>query len=280
MQTYTVQRGDTLYGISKQFGVPIETIKKTNNLTSDNLMIGQVLRIPTTITTMNYTVKKGDSLYTIAQKYNSTIQELKEVNNLTSNNLAIGQVLKIPINNSGEAGAGNITYIVKKDDSLYKIANKYGVTITALKKANNLTSDSLDIGQVLIIPINQSPIPPTNYIEYTVKKGDSLYLIAQRYDVTVDDIIEFNNLKSTILSVGQILRIPTKSTVPPTPGGIKECYGTNYQKPEYITHTVKKGDNLYDLARKYNTSVIHIMDLNDLKSTNLQIGQVLKIRER
>lgn len=280
MQTYTVQRGDTLYGISKQFGVPIETIKKTNNLTSNNLMIGQVLKIPTIMTTMNYTVQKGDSLYMIAQKYNSTVQELKEINNLASNNLAIGQILKVPINNSGETGSGNVTYVVKKDDSLYKIANKYGITIAALKKANNLTSDSLDIGQVLIIPINSPPTPPTDYIEYTVKKGDSLYLIAQKYDVTVDDIIEFNNLKSTILSVGQILKIPTTSTLPPTPGGIKECYGSDYQKPEYITHTVKKGDNLYDLARKYNTSVIHIMDLNDLKSTNLQIGQVLKIRER
>lgn len=280
MQTYTVQRGDTLYGISKQFGVPIETIKKTNNLASDTLMIGQVLRIPTTVTTTSYTVKKGDSLYLIAQKYNSTVQELKEINNLTSNNLSIGQILKIPIENENNSGATSITYVVKNGDSLYLIAKKYDITVAELKKANNLVSDSLSIGQVLTIPVTSSTNPPKDYVEYVVKKGDSLYLIAQRYDTTVDDIINFNNLKSTILSVGQTLRIPIESTLPPTPGEIKECYGTGYQEPQYILHTVKRGDNLYDLAKKYNTTVIHIMDLNDLKTTSLQIGQVLKIKER
>lgn len=278
MQTYTVQRGDTLYGISKQYGVSIEDIQKENNLTSTTLTIGQVLKIPTMNTTMNYIVKQGDSLYSIARTYNTTVQELKEINNLTSNNLSIGQTLKIPVVNDSSSGETSITYVVKKGDSLYSIASKYNVTITEIKKANNLTSNLLSIGQTLKIPMTTSDTPSEDYVEYTVKKGDSLYSIAKRYDVSVEELIDFNNLKSSILSVGQVLKIPTEEEA--FPGEIKECYGDNYQETEYITHTVKRGDNLYDIARMYNTSVIHIMDLNNLKSTNLQIGQVLKVRER
>ena len=59
----------------------------------------------------------------------------------------------------------------------------------------------------------------------------------------------------------------------------KECFGEGYIEPKYETYTVKKGDNLYDIARRYNTSVINLMDLNNLTSTSLQIGQVLKVRE-
>lgn len=88
--------------------------------------------------------------------------------------------------------------------------------------------------------------------------------------------MQTNNLQTTILSVGQILRIPTEET--PTTIG-KECFGEGYIEPKYETYTVKKGDNLYDIARRYNTSVINLMDLNNLTSTSLQIGQVLKVRE-
>ena len=85
-----------------------------------------------------------------------------------------------------------------------------------------------------------------------------------------------NNLTTTILSVGQILKIPTEIDIPT---GIKECYGEGYTEIKYETYTVKKGDNLYDIARRYNTSVIDLMNLNNLTSTNLEIGQVLKVRE-
>ena len=68
MQTYIVQPGDTLYGISGQFGVSIEDIKLENNLSSNVLVVGQVLKIPSTSTTSLYVVKKGDTLYSIARK--------------------------------------------------------------------------------------------------------------------------------------------------------------------------------------------------------------------
>ena len=95
-----------------------------------------------------YTVKKGDSLYTIARNYNTTIDKIKNLNNLTSNNLSIGQILKIPTTTNTN---NSIIYTVQKGDSLYSIAKKYNTTIDNIKKKNNLTSNLLSIGQKIII---------------------------------------------------------------------------------------------------------------------------------
>ena len=97
-----------------------------------------------------------------------------------------------------------VQYVVKAGDSLWLIAQKYGTTVDAIKKLNGLTSDVLNIGQVLKIP-TQGALP---YIEYTVRSGDSLWLIARRYNTTVDEIRRLNGLTSNLLNIGQVLRIP------------------------------------------------------------------------
>ena len=94
-----------------------------------------------------YTIKSGDSLWNIANRYNTTVNELKTLNNLTSNNLSIGQILKLPSNNIQEN-----TYTVKSGDSLWSIANRYNTTVNELKTLNNLTSNNLSIGQILKLP--------------------------------------------------------------------------------------------------------------------------------
>ena len=102
------------------------------------------------------------------------------------------------------------TYTVQRGDSLYSIAQRFGTTVDALRSLNNLTSNTLQIGQVLRLPGSApSPTPPTGGGNvYTVQAGDTLYRIAQRFGVSVGDIINANNLTSTVLSVGQQLTIP------------------------------------------------------------------------
>ena len=141
-----------------------------------------------------YVVKKGDSLWSIAKKYNMTVDELKSINNLKSNLLSIGQRLKIKESNDNQ----NI-YIVKKGDTLYKIANMYGTTVDNLKALNNLKNNNLSIGQKLIVPSK-------NKI-YIVQKGDALWSIARKYDTTVDSIKRNNNLSTNVLQIGQKLKI-------------------------------------------------------------------------
>ena len=203
---YVVKSGDSLYTIARQYNVTVDALKNANNLTSNVLQIGQILMIPTPILTgegTSYIVKSGDSLYSIAQKFNTTVDAIKSASKLTSNVLQIGQVLTIPLANTPAAGT---TYTVKSGDSLYSIAQKFNTTVDAIKRASNLTSNALQIGQVLTIPLANTPASGTTY---TVKSGDSLYSIAQKYNTTVDAIKRASNLTSNILSIGQKLIIPT-----------------------------------------------------------------------
>lgn len=147
-----------------------------------------------------YTVVSGDTLYKIANKFNTTVDEIKRVNNLTLNNLSIGQTLTIPTNNSS---TNENIYTVVKGDNLYAIARKFNTTQNEIMKINNLNSNLLSIGQKLIIPSNVSN--ESNI--YTVVKGDSLYAIAKKFNTTVDNIKNKNNLTSNILSIGQKLKI-------------------------------------------------------------------------
>ena len=258
--TYVVQKGDSLYSIANKLGTTVSELKKENNLTSNTLQIGEVLRIPTKEIYEGeenvYIVQKGDTLYSVAMANNTTVDELKRINNLTSNILSTGQLLKIP-----SALLPESTYIVKKGDSLYSIANKYNTTVDELKRINNLTSNILSIGQVLKLPSDKvSDIEKEeNTISYTVQKGDSLYSIARKYSTTIDKIKDLNNLTTNLLSIGQVLLIPTD---------------TNLE----TTYTVQKGDSLYSIAKKYDTTVDRLKQLNNLKSNLLSIGQILIVR--
>ena len=255
--TYIVQKGDSLYSISKKLNTTIDELKKINNLTTNTLQIGQVLRIPTKEIYENedniYIVKSGDNLYKIAQDNNTTVDEIKKLNNLTSNTLSIGQLLKLPSPLLPED-----TYTVKSEDSLYSIARKYNTTIDELKRLNNLTTNILSIGQVLKLPKEEMK-ENNNTINYTVKSGDSLYKIANEYNTTVDSIKSINNLTSNLLQIGQVLKIP-----------LEEINETTY--------TVQKGDSLYSIARKYNTTIDKLKELNDLTSNLLSIGQILIVK--
>ena len=146
-----------------------------------------------------YTVKSGDSLWSIAKKNNISVLELKEANGLTGNSLSIGDVLKIPTKKTIQDVDTNI-YIVKKGDSLYKIAQNYNITISELIQLNNLSNTNLSIGQVLKLPTQV-------FNRYVVKAGDSLYKIARENNITVNEIKELNNLTSNLLSIGQILKL-------------------------------------------------------------------------
>ena len=151
--TYTVQKGDSLYSISKKYNTTVDKIKNINNLTNNALSIGQFLKIPSSskeenTTVTNYIVKSGDSLYSIAKKYNTSIDKIKQLNNLNTNLLSIGQTLKIPNSNN----TTDLTYKVVSGDSLYSIAKKYNTTVDKIKTNNNLNSNLLSIGQILKIP--------------------------------------------------------------------------------------------------------------------------------
>lgn len=209
-----------------------------------------------------YVVKSGDTLYSIAKKYNTTVSEIKDLNNLSTNTLKIGSVLKIPSPSDTEIEENDnyISYTIKTGDTLYSISKKYNTTVDTIKNLNNLTSNTLTIGQTLKIP-SKTEEDTTNYTTYKVVSGDNLYSIAKKYNTTVDSIKNLNNLSSNLLSIGQVLKIPTSTT----------------SNQNYTTYKVVSGDSLYSIAKKYNTTVNNIKTINNLTSNLLSIGQTLKI---
>ena len=202
-----------------------------------------------------YIVKKGDTLYGIANKYGVSVEELKRLNNLGSNSLSIGQVLQIP-NVDVTQGNENI-YVVIEGDTLYSIASNYGMSVDELKSLNNLGSNILSIGQQLVVDNKSASTTDT----YTVKAGDTLYSIASKYGLSVEELKRLNNLTSDILSIGEVLNV-TNSYVPSTPSN---------------SYVVKKGDSLYSIARRYNISVDDLKAANNKTSNLLSIGEVLII---
>lgn len=207
-----------------------------------------------------YVVKKGDTLYSIANKYNLTVQVLKTLNNLTSDTIQIGQVLLLK---NAEVPT---TYTVQKGDTLYAIANAFNTTVQEIKTLNNLTTNTLYIGQILNLP--GQTIPPAEegepenpgeniYTIYTVQKGDSLWAISQKFDISVQELIAINNLLTTTIKVGDQLKIPAELN--------------------RITYTVKSGDTLWSIAKTNNTTVDALKNANNLTTNLLSIGQQLII---
>ncbi len=148
---YIVQKGDSLWSISKKFNISVEQLKEFNNLTTNLISLGQVLNLPVEkipeipIEREEYIVVAGDSLYRIAERFNTTVEEIMRLNSLTTTNLSIGQRLIL-------LQSDNIfTYTVKRGDNLYSIARSFNTTVDSIKRKNNLKSDLLSIGQKLII---------------------------------------------------------------------------------------------------------------------------------
>lgn len=223
-----------------------------------------------------YIVEQGDTLYKIAQKYNISVQELKELNNLKNNTINPGQ--KLIISRPGQQPTYG-TYIIEKGDTLYGIASAYGISVQELKELNNLSTNTLYIGQELLVPELDIPTapplgppettppettPPTQpeipYTIYTVEKGDSLWSISRKFNVTIPEIIELNNLTNINLQIGDKLKIPTQNGIEITK-----------------RYTVKSGDTLWSIAKENNVSVSELKSVNNLKSNLLSIGQELII---
>lgn len=173
----------------------------------------------------------------------------------------LGSGLFVP--STAQAQTLNTTHKVVAGDSLWKISQKYNVAVDYLKKLNNLNSDMLQIEQILKV----------NVI-HKVEAGDTLWLISRKYGTTVENIMKKNSLSSANLNIGQTLLIEGAASSTSQPQTVPSA-PTNQVKT--VNHKVVSGDNLWSLAKKYNTSMDTIKKSNLLVSDYLAPTQILTI---
>lgn len=208
-------------------------------------------------------VQWGETLATIAYHYGTTVEAIVQANGLTNPNLIqVGQRLIIPGSAVPSSPSGS-TYTVCRGDTLFSIGRRYGLTVNAIMQANGLTSTLIYVGQELIIPAARSGSPPMGnptdvpWTRHTVRSGDTLTAIAYRYGITVNDIVQANNLYNpSYIYPGQTLIIPAGQMRGPT-------------QPAATYYTVRSGDTLASIALRYGTTVYALIHANNLSNPSL-----------
>ena len=254
--TYTAVAGDSLWGIAHKFGMTLDELKKANGLTSNNLYVGQTLK-----------VRKS------AQQ--NTNNETNQNQNSNGNNNDRPQ----------QTVTSAETYTVKSGDSLWGIATKHGCNVNDLKSWNHLSSNLIHVGQKLVIGQKKStvqqqqgkkePQQTTSNETYTVKSGDSLWKIATNHNMSVSQLKNLNKLSNDMIFVGQKLVVSEKKQSAPSQNQNKPSQN-QVTKPS--TYTVKSGDSVWKISHEHGMSMDELKSLNGLKDNLIIPGQVLKIK--
>ncbi|MFV5262255.1 LysM peptidoglycan-binding domain-containing protein [Acinetobacter courvalinii] len=286
-ENYTVQRGDTLSSIATKSKISLSELAELNNLKANSgVRLGQSLKIPAGSTVPDqYVVQSGDSLNAIAAKYNLQLSYVADLNGLERTaGVRVGQRLKLTGDVPAKTASSSNTktredstpevYTVKSGDTLGNIASRYNLQLDYVAGLNGLTrSSNVRIGQRLKLTGDapkaetasvdtaktapKAAAPGRNTERYSVKAGESLNSIANRFGMSGRELADLNNLKAnTSLQRGQNILVP--KTI--------------------AEYKVKRGDTLIGLASRYGMETNALAEMNDLTpSTQLRIGDVIKV---
>ncbi|WP_291765817.1 LysM peptidoglycan-binding domain-containing protein [Blautia sp.] len=222
--TYTVKRGDTLWGIARRFGTTVSQLAQRNGISNPNLIFpGMVLQISGSASAgesdiVTYTVKRGDTLWDIARRYDTTVAYLAGINRISNpSRIYPGEVLRVPRgsnsrgssgSSSGSSGIAVRTYTVKRGDTLWGIAQRFGTTVSQLASRNGITNPSLIYPGMVLRISGSAPSESVQTVRYTVRRGDTLWGIAQRYHTTVSRLAQRNGISNPgLIYPGEILVI-------------------------------------------------------------------------
>jgi membrane-bound lytic murein transglycosylase D len=232
-----------------QFTKAIAT-RDTANYVSKKMMLAK---------TKIYKVRRGDNLGEIAEKYDVSVVDLKKWNKLKGNSVAHGKSLKIITNES-------IVKTVKKEPKAEKVASE---TIADTQRLATLDSKKKKEEKSSKL-IKTDSLPTETATAYVVQKGDNLGSIAKKHNVSVEEIKEWNNLSNVNIKLGASLKVVKKESATDTAIASKQEKKDN----EYV---VQKGDNLGNIAKKFDVSLSDLKQWNNLSANSIAIGNTLVV---
>lgn len=266
---HVVKRGESIGSIAKKYGMSSSELAKVNRLsTKSPLVVGSELVIPSKVkeAPMDPPAIPASALATTAG-----LRGGKE-------GLAVPPLATASTPNEGATSSTSpspttvtTTYTVKAGDTLAAIATRHGVGISELKGWNSLRdADNILVGQKLTVKSQKAPAPaPTAAtVTHTVRSGDTLSEIAQKYGVSVASIQSANGLKGETIVAGQSLTVK---------GGATPSKSSSAPGSKPVTYTVRGGDTLGGIAEKYDCTVAELKSWNALSGTRIYAGQKLKI---
>ncbi|EGP4810493.1 LysM peptidoglycan-binding domain-containing protein [Enterococcus faecium] len=273
--TYTVQSGDSVWGISNKFGITMEQLIQWNNIQNNFIYPGQKLTI------------KGS-------------QENGSSTNNSGNN----------INSSGNAGTSNggqttgAKYTVQSGDSVWKISNDHGITMAQLIEWNNIKNNFVYPGQQLIVSnggssntgantgntsgsnsSNSSSSNTASGTKYTVKAGDSVWSVSNKYGITMAQLIQWNNIQNNFIYPGQQLTVSNSGSTNSASSNTGSSANTNNSSSANTgssssqgTYTVKAGESVWSVANKNGITMNQLIEWNNIKNNFIYPGQQLIVK--
>lgn len=341
--SYTVQAGDSYWRIANKYGISIEELQRLNGTSSYFLYPGQSLVVPGSASTTSgsasstsssttstrsaapvaggsYTVQAGDSYWRIANKYGISIQELQRLNGTSDYTLHPGQSIKVPGSGTNASASSNSSsaststtsaapaaggsYTVQAGDSYWRIANKYGISISELQRLNGTSDYNLYPGQSLKVPgsgssssasassngtstsTSTTSAAPAAGGSYTVQAGDSYWRIANKYGISISELQRLNGTSNYFLYPGQSIKVPGSGSANATPAPAATTASTTSAPAETPApapstgggnYTVQAGDSYWRIANKYGISISELQRLNGTSNYFLYPGQSIKV---
>lgn len=304
---HKVQKEETLYSLKQKYNTSYDELYKLNpTLKEVGLVAGTEIRVPRTNggaqpllaqaapaqpTTTAYEkrtefslheVKAGETLFSISQQYDVTTDEIKKLNPSAKEGIQTGQRLVIPPshtntavaqptdNNAPKNNAMMKTHRVQKDETLYGICQKYGVSREDVLKINPGADTNLKEGRILTIPTDSKPeeVTKVNIRQmHVVKKKETFASISEMYGLTEDELKKANPAISEVKK-GITIAIPEKAEAPAEKVTV------------YGIHKVLKGETLYAISRLYGIDIDDILRNNSLNNNELIEGQILFIEQQ
>lgn len=310
---HTIQKGESVYMISKKYGVSVDAIFKLNPGSENVIYAGEILHIPnpsTTATTptstsstteitdtkiTNYQVKPGETKFGLSKRFGVSIATLEQQNPHIVSMLQAGHIINLDKTNEEKANAiKEGQHQVVKGETLWGISQKYGITVTQLTAANaNQLSEFLQIGQILTVPDKDSKIVVEG--EYIVERGDTKFQLAKRFNMTIAELEEKNPHIVDMLMAGHKLNtkhssdaaeqtkvqeditdVQEEEETNPTENTVPTSEVTT-TTDGYKDYVIQPKETLFSLSKKAGMTINDFTSLNPKLLKSVNAGDIIKM---